>query len=165
MVGNRRSRGASGLLGQCSAALSKKVSCGPRPWQRGLAWLWGHGPQWSEKPCISMSLRAAVSKVVHRLFIHEIFMDIHDKLFMLSWRQMSVRRTRFSFNYLMLISEMCRSGVDMCMFVIVLLCRSILLGFKQSWGSGVVSLFSAVGLILAQIKSLLCLAPGLAVTC
>lgn len=84
--GGRGSRGASGLLGQGSDAPSKNVSCGPRTSQRGSACLWGRGHRWSEKPSISMSLRAAVGKVVQRLFIHEgFFMHKNFKLFSYIW--------------------------------------------------------------------------------
>lgn len=57
--------GSRGALGAKIQMLqSKNVSCGSRASQRGPDRLWGLGHQWSEKPSISVSLRAAGSKVV-----------------------------------------------------------------------------------------------------
>lgn len=66
-----------GLLGEDSGALSKNVSCEPRASQRGPVGLWGHGHQWSEKPSISMSLRAGCKLVQHDLFMRCIYGSTH----------------------------------------------------------------------------------------
>lgn len=86
----------------------------------------GTWPQWSEKPIISTSLRAAVTKVVQRLFIHEGFLWINILNYSsISWWLISVKSSRFCFNYLMLIGDKCCNCLDMCISVIVLICWSI----------------------------------------
>lgn len=81
MVGDRGQGVPLGCLVRASEAPSKNVSWGPRTSQRGPVQDRGHGPEWSERPSISISLRAAVSKVVQLLFIHGFLI----KLFIYIW--------------------------------------------------------------------------------